>query len=198
MHQEGGCFLSLRISPHLFKVFIYLSHYSAPVASLTLQRNSYVVYLSRSDASPNSFTFLFLCSRSLRTKIVLNSLRFSIPFFFPICFYSFINSPQSWQLKLYVPMLPLFSIPRVLTFSLLAAQSPPHSCLSCGHPQWKLVRQACHYTAGQRDRHQYIATLLLLLIRRRTRRGSEERKGVGVVVWGGEKEKKVKRGKKKS
>lgn len=108
MHQEGGCFLSLRISPHLFKVFIYLSHYSAPVASLTLQRNSYVVYLSRSDASPNSFTFLFLCSRSLRTKIVLNSLRFSIPFFFPICFYSFINSPQSWQLKLYVPMLPLF------------------------------------------------------------------------------------------
>ena len=99
---KRGAVFSLCIPPHLFKVFIYLSHYSAPVASLTLQRNSYVVYLSRSDASPSTFTFLFPGSHSLRTKTVLISLRFSIPFVFfpPIGFYSFINSPQSWQLKL--------------------------------------------------------------------------------------------------
>lgn len=70
-------------------------------------------------------------------------------FCFSLC--SFFNSPF-WQLQPY---------------------------LSCGHPQWRLVRQACHYTAGQRERHQYIVTLLPQLICRGTCWGRKGGRAMG-------------------
>lgn len=78
----------------------------------------------------------------------------------------------------------------------LSFGSPPHTCLSCGHPQWMLVRQACHYTAGQRDRHQYIATKLPQLISHgRTGWGGRggDRGCSWVGRWKGEERKKKKK-----
>lgn len=66
---------------------LYLSHYSVHVALFTLQRNCNSVYLSRSDAPPNSFTFsrLFVFFEQ-----ELHSHHFLLHFFFLILF-CFIN-----------------------------------------------------------------------------------------------------------
>lgn len=57
---RGGCFPSTFHLTFSRSLCIYLSHYSAPVASLTLQRNCFAVYLSCSDASPNSLPVFHL------------------------------------------------------------------------------------------------------------------------------------------
>lgn len=115
----------------------------------------------------------------------------------PILNVFFIYWPHSWQLKS-ICALCLYFPSQILPFSLLAAQSPPHSCLSCGHPQWMLVRQPCHYTAGQRDRHQYIATLLPLLICRGTQWGRRGGRRVGSWVGRWKEEDRKERGKNRS
>lgn len=128
------------IPPYLFKVFIYLSHYSAPVASLTLQRNSYVVYLSRSNASPSSFTslspFIPLHSVSLyKNSRVLNSPYFSIPFFFQ-CFHCLFVCCFLYQLttklavQIYMRLVLLVSSPLFPSSILPLGSSKPTSLLS--------------------------------------------------------------------
>lgn len=114
MHHEGGCFFSTFHLTFSRSYCIYLSHYSVPVALLTLQRNSYAVYLARSDASPISFTSLSpFYSFALCKNIspFLNSI-FSITLFLPLLTLSTKLADQ-----IYMRTVPLFSSPQFLQFS---------------------------------------------------------------------------------
>lgn len=196
------------IPPYLFKVFVYLSHYSAPVASLTLQRNSYVVYLSRSNASPSSFTslspFIPLHSVSLyKNSRVLNSPYFSIPFFcsmfslFVCLLFSLSTHHKAGSSNLYAPcafsFLPTFPLFYSSSWQLKAHLAPvsavdiPSGCWLDRPVTTLLARETdinisplcCPYSSV--DGHDWA--------------GQEE--GGWIVGRGGEKERNVKRKKKK-
>lgn len=97
---------------------LYLSHYSVHVALFTLQRNCNSVYLSRSDAPPNSFTFsrLFVFFEQ-----ELHSHHFLLHFFFLIlfCFINFYH--KSGTSNLYSQ--------GSSTLKVTAVMSPPGVCL---------------------------------------------------------------------
>lgn len=99
---RGGRFPSTFHLTFSRSLCIYLSHYSAPVASLTLQRNCFAVYLSCSDASPNSLPvfhlFIPLHSSFVHAKngLELKWPYFSVPFFFWL-FYFFSPVIKSHQ-----------------------------------------------------------------------------------------------------
>ena len=161
MHHEGGCIFTTFHLTFSKSLCLHLSHYSVPVASFTLQRNCYAVYLSRSDASANSFTRLsplFLCILFLQAKKgkVLNSPHFLLCFFFfpslLFFFSSHINFPQkACTSNLYAQDSP--------ALSLLAVPSPLQFRLHWAHAQWILGRQSHQYTAGQRETHIIILAL---------------------------------------
>lgn len=83
------------------------------------------------------YHLVFLCILSLHA-IMVKFLIFPISqfhFFIIHCFFSLLTLPTNLAAQIYMRPVPLFFSPQFLPFSLLAAQSPPHSCLSCGHPQ---------------------------------------------------------------